>query len=206
MLAGCGETKQPLTRTELVEWPVLVYVELPPALTDPLQAPAPPQPLCRLQDGTLTPCAIDAIVREAAWQQLLQRVNDDRATSGRLSGARKNVTTQSQWRRRHEMKISLELWQALSLVLALLGTLVGLVKWGISQIKASIDQRMAGFEKAAEGWRKQELDLLGLRAELAREYVRRDDHIRSQTVIEAKLDAINSEIKSIQIQGARREH
>ncbi len=104
------------------------------------------------------------------------------------------------------MKISLELWQALSRVLSLLGTLVGLVKWGISQIKASIDQRMAGFEKAAEGWRKQELDLLGLRAELAREYVRRDDHIRSQTVIEAKLDAINSEIKSIQIQGARREH
>ena len=89
LLAGCGETKQPLTRTELVEWPVLVYVELPPALTDPLQAPAPPPPLCHLHDGTLTPCAIDAIVREAAWQQLLQRVNDDRATSERLSGARK---------------------------------------------------------------------------------------------------------------------
>lgn len=89
MLAGCGETKQPLVRTELVEWPVLVYVELPPALTDPLEAPPPPAPLCRLQDGTLTPCVIDAIVREATWQQLLQRANDDRATSGRLSGAKK---------------------------------------------------------------------------------------------------------------------
>lgn len=104
------------------------------------------------------------------------------------------------------MKIQLELWQALSLVIMLLGTLVGLVKWGIGQIKASIDQRMAGFEKAADGWRKQELELVGLRAELAEKYVRRDDHIRSQTVIEAKLDAINSEIKTIQIQGARREH
>jgi hypothetical protein len=89
LLAGCGETKQPLTRTELVEWPVLVYVELPSALTDPLQAPTAPPPLCRLQDGTLTPCAIDAIVREDAWQQLLERANDDRATSKRLSGARK---------------------------------------------------------------------------------------------------------------------
>ncbi|HEL3849940.1 TPA: hypothetical protein UMZ03_000628 [Stenotrophomonas maltophilia] len=104
------------------------------------------------------------------------------------------------------MKIELELWHVLSLTIALLGSLLGLVKWGISQVKASIDQRMAGFEKAADGWRKQEVDLLGLRAELAEKYVRRDDHIRSQTVIEAKLDAINSEIKSIQIQGARREH
>lgn len=104
------------------------------------------------------------------------------------------------------MKIELELWHVLSLTIALLGSLLGLVKWGISQVKASIDQRMAGFEKAADGWRKQEVDLLGLRAELAEKYVRRDDHIRSQTVIEAKLDAINSEIKSIQIQRARREH
>ncbi|ASK91063.1 hypothetical protein KWH04_01095 [Xanthomonas campestris pv. trichodesmae] len=104
------------------------------------------------------------------------------------------------------MKIVLELWQVISLLIASGGVLAGLVKWGTGQIKSSIDVRMAGFERAADGWRDQERDLLLLRAELAEKYLRRDDYVRGQTVIEAKLDAINSEIKSIQIQGARREH
>jgi len=36
------------------------------------------------------------------------------------------------------------------------------------------------------------------------DYVRREDHIRNQTVIEAKLDAIAGELKMVQIKGARR--
>ncbi|MGH8037020.1 MAG: hypothetical protein ACREPD_04690 [Stenotrophomonas sp.] len=104
------------------------------------------------------------------------------------------------------MKIVLELWQVISLLIAGAGMLVGLVKWGTGQIKASIDQRMAGFERAAEGWRDQERQLLQLRLELPERYLRREDYIRGQTVIEAKLDAINSDIKTIQIQGAKREH
>ncbi|HEL3749993.1 hypothetical protein JY409_03395 [Stenotrophomonas maltophilia] len=104
------------------------------------------------------------------------------------------------------MKIVLELWQVISLLIAGAGMLVGLVKWGTSQIKSSIDQRMTGFERAAEGWRDQERQLLQLRAELPERYLRREDYIRGQTVIEAKLDAINSDIKTIQIQGAKREH
>lgn len=35
------------------------------------------------------------------------------------------------------------------------------------------------------------------------EYVRREDHIRNQTVIEAKLDAIAGELKMVQIKGSR---
>lgn len=87
-LGGCGETKQAPVRTELIEWPVIVYAELPATLTEPLQAPPPPSANCKLPDGTSTPCAFDALIRELSWQQLLQRVNDDRATSGRLGGAK----------------------------------------------------------------------------------------------------------------------
>lgn len=35
------------------------------------------------------------------------------------------------------------------------------------------------------------------------EYVRRDDYIRGQTIIEAKLDAIASELKLVQIRGGK---
>lgn len=104
------------------------------------------------------------------------------------------------------MKIVLELWQLISLLLTGAGILVGVIRWGAGQIKTSLDLRMAGVEKAIDGWREQERQLLQLRAELAEKYLRREDYIRGQTVIEAKLDAINADIKTIQIQGAKREH
>ncbi len=40
-----------------------------------------------------------------------------------------------------------------------------------------------------------ERELLTLRADLPLYYVRREDYIRGQTIIEAKLDALYSEIK-----------
>lgn len=86
LLAGCGASSQPLTRTELVEWPVLVYAQLPAALTDPVAAPPAPPLTCKLPDGTPTPCVFDGLMREQAWQELLQRINEDRASSARLSG------------------------------------------------------------------------------------------------------------------------
>lgn len=99
------------------------------------------------------------------------------------------------------MKIVLEVWQVISLLIAGAGVLAGLVKWGTGQVKASIDMRMAGFEQLANRWQEQERAVLLLRIELSERYVRREDYVRGQTVIEAKLDAINSEMKMIQIQG-----
>jgi hypothetical protein len=42
-----------------------------------------------------------------------------------------------------------------------------------------------------------EKDLLRLKAELPLDYVRRDDWIRNQTVIEAKLDGLASKLEAI---------
>jgi hypothetical protein len=42
-----------------------------------------------------------------------------------------------------------------------------------------------------------------MRGDLPERYVRREDHIRSQSVIEAKLDAISTELKMVQIKGGR---
>ncbi|MCD7099104.1 hypothetical protein LRX76_11800 [Stenotrophomonas sp. MMGLT7] len=66
---------------------MLVYAELPASLTEPVAAPAPPPMGCRLTSGQAVPCVLDGLLREQEWQQLLQRINDDRSTSGRLSSA-----------------------------------------------------------------------------------------------------------------------
>lgn len=86
LLTACGASKPPLVRTELIEWPVLVYAQLPAAYTDPVQAPPPPPLACALPDGRKVPCVLDALMRDQQWQALLQQINEDRASAGRLSG------------------------------------------------------------------------------------------------------------------------
>ena len=84
LLTACGATQQPLVRTELIEVPVVEYAPIPAALTTPLVAPAAPPANCRLPDGKAAPCVLDALLREAVWQALLQRANEDRATAAKL--------------------------------------------------------------------------------------------------------------------------
>ncbi|MCD7099105.1 hypothetical protein [Stenotrophomonas sp. MMGLT7] len=104
------------------------------------------------------------------------------------------------------MKVQFELWQLITLALTLLTILVGLGRLLLSQIERRFDERLGVLGADAQGWRETERSVLALRAELAERYVRREDYIRGQTVIEAKLDAISSELKNVQIQGAKREH
>lgn len=72
---------------------MLVYAELPSSLTAPIQAPAPPPIGCKLSSGVPTPCVFDALMREEQWQELLRLVNEDRASSARLSGQSANGLT-----------------------------------------------------------------------------------------------------------------
>jgi len=73
-----------------------------------------------------------------------------------------------------------------------------------SQIGERFSQIDAQFAVERDGWRKVERDLLQFRADMPMQYVRREDYIRNQTIIEAKLDAIASELKLVQIKGATR--
>lgn len=104
--------------------------------------------------------------------------------------------------------------QVLGTIVAILGVIVGgyyaLAALIVKQFKEHLDERFKGQEKArAEGrklWdervtliEKQHHDLerqhMKLLADLPREYVRREDHIRFETVINAKLDALYSEMR-----------
>jgi hypothetical protein len=65
------------------------------------------------------------------------------------------------------------------------------------------DALVRGQEQERANWQRIERDLLELKADLPVAYVRRDDYVRGQTVIEAKLDAIHTRIENVQIKVAQ---
>ncbi len=110
------------------------------------------------------------------------------------------------------MTVSIDLWQLvvglLSAVTALIGgfwvigermfsRFEGHVQEQLGTMKESIDQENAARVQL-------EKDVLLLKADLPLAYVRREDYIRNQTVIESKLDSIASKLEVLQIQGAKR--
>ena len=104
------------------------------------------------------------------------------------------------------MTLQIELPQLISLLLAFLGTLVGFGKYMLSQI----DSRITGIEQQnrseSEGWKRIERELLELRAELPVQYVRREDYVRGQTIIESKLDSLYSKLELIHIRASERQN
>jgi hypothetical protein len=69
-----------------------------------------------------------------------------------------------------------------------------------------LDNQLDRMEKSDTENRNQvielERDMLRLRAELPNQYVRREDYVRGQTVIESKLDAQANMLQSLQLQQA----
>lgn len=71
----------------------------------------------------------------------------------------------------------------------------------------AMDERFSAIDRSirqeAEGWRAVERDFLKFQRDMPLEYVRREDYIRGQTVIESKLDAVYSKLELVRIQGAQ---
>lgn len=88
------------------------------------------------------------------------------------------------------MNIQFEFWQVVTLLLAFFGFLAGAGKLLLGQIERRLDLRFSAIERAAEDWQRLEKEFLTFQAQLPLHYVRREDWVRGQTVIEAKLDAL----------------
>lgn len=122
-----------------------------------------------------------------------------------------------------ETKLNIEItaWQALSLLLTFFGCVAGMGKVLLAQAQRHMDMRFAAQEaerranheatqmrlnemeasarsKAGE-WQRLEREMLELKAELPQSYVRREDYIRGQSVIEAKLDALAVKLENVQL-------
>ena len=125
------------------------------------------------------------------------------------------------------MTVQVEFWQLLTLLLAFFGFVAGGAKVLFSQIGRRLDERFKALEDARKAadtamqatlnrhaeeeqkvvTRLQALDrdFLQWKAELPLQYVRREDYIRNQTVIEAKLDAVALRLENWQLKGAHRD-
>jgi len=123
------------------------------------------------------------------------------------------------------LKVELELWHLILLLLAFFGCVGGFGKLLLSQVETRLSERFAAQDAARDssatqirealvGYAAQvgataqqvlqlERDLMSWKADLPIKYVLREDYIRGQTVLEAKQDALYTESKMIQMQLAK---
>lgn len=107
------------------------------------------------------------------------------------------------------MTIQMEVWHLITLLLSFFGCIGGFGKVLLDQFEKRLSEKFAAQEAsrrtAKEDWdrrfgdldkgqRSLERDFLELKADLPINYVRREDQVRESTIINAKLDALNSKL------------
>ncbi|MCO1336917.1 hypothetical protein MO867_21550 [Microbulbifer sp. OS29] len=104
--------------------------------------------------------------------------------------------------------------QFLALLVSLTGVLIVIGKRQEQQYEKYLNARFETLNKLlaeVDGRGKEsdkrineiERNLMTLRADLPEKYLRREDHVRSQTVVESKLDAVFIRIENLQLREAQ---
>lgn len=97
------------------------------------------------------------------------------------------------------MTVQLELWHAIVLFMSIVGAFWALAQMLIKTSQDRIDEKFRAMTKLIEGqsemikgqgddMRRIERDLMGLKAELPRDYVRREDYTQTIATIMTKID------------------
>lgn len=108
------------------------------------------------------------------------------------------------------MQVQVEFWQLVLLLVAFLGGCIAAFQWLMGLFKGYIDQafdamarRLDGIEETnkeeAKQWQRVERELMELKAHLPSLYVRREDYIRGQSVLENKIDKVAVQIENVQL-------
>lgn len=74
---------------------------------------------------------------------------------------------------------------------------------GARALRETIERYTAQGTATAKQLQKLERDFLEWKAEIPVQYVRREDYIRGQTVLEAKMDALYSKLELVHLKGLR---
>lgn len=99
------------------------------------------------------------------------------------------------------MTLQVEFWTVVSFLLTFMGFVGGLAKWLFSKTEerqrhdSPLEQAL---QQSASNWGELEKEFMRFKADLPLNYVRREDYIRGQTVIEAKLDALYNKLEVVQ--------
>lgn len=121
--------------------------------------------------------------------------------------------------------VQLEIWHLVTLLVLFVSVIASAGWMLLGQIDKRLDARFDSMERAraentthwdakfkavlddqqkgADAWRTLERDFLKFRCDLPLEYVRREDFIRNQSVIEAKLDGLALHIQNLQLKGLK---
>ena len=116
------------------------------------------------------------------------------------------------------MNVQLELWHVISIGLAIVMGFWAMAKVTGSQFQKQLDERFLSQDKAssaqnqqinlrlasiesgnqeeARQWQRVERDMLKWMAEMPVQYVRREDYIRGQSTLEAKLDSLATKFEN----------
>lgn len=105
------------------------------------------------------------------------------------------------------MNIQIEFWQLVAFGGSLLGgfatIIVGAGKVIARQFENRINERFDVLQKAreaeAQGITSLERQFLQFQADMPLHYVRREDYVRGQTIVEAKLDGLATKIDNVQL-------
>lgn len=108
------------------------------------------------------------------------------------------------------MAIQLEAYQWISVLITFISIVVGTVKilWGrielnlntnFKTVQNQLEDVSKQAAKSQQDVRELERKFYQFQIDLPHSYVAREDYIRGQTVIEAKLDALASKLETVQI-------
>ncbi|WP_217994845.1 hypothetical protein [Methylogaea oryzae] len=111
------------------------------------------------------------------------------------------------------MMVQLEFWQLITLLLAFFAFVGAGGKVLFGQFERRMSERFSAMQQALKDHTESEAkalsqlqslerDLLNLKADIPLHYVRREDYVRNQTVIEAKIDAVGLKIENWQLRGS----
>jgi ABC-type antimicrobial peptide transport system permease subunit len=117
------------------------------------------------------------------------------------------------------MTVQLELWHLITLAITVLGAFAGIGKTLAAQTLHHLDDRFVAQEETrrlnhealktrlaaieatareeAGQWQRVEREILQIKADMPLNYVRREDYIRGQSVIEAKLDGLAAKTENV---------
>lgn len=116
------------------------------------------------------------------------------------------------------MTIQVDFWQLVLLLLAFFSAVWAFGKVLLKQIEKRLDERFATQEiartEAQAHWenrfiqieqlaRNTDREMLLMRGDLPNQYTRREDTIRNQSVLEARMDALMNEVKMLRIEGGK---
>lgn len=93
--------------------------------------------------------------------------------------------------------ISIEFWQLVSFLLSFLGVCFAFGKILLNQFQAQLNERHRQQERLQQKVEDFEKQLGELHATLPLNYVLRDDYIRNQVVLEAKMDSIQKTLTDL---------